>query len=71
MKKRKKLKYSIPQHDTTNNDEVSDNLSCRDIVKATSDNKTDFMYSIVLQNDDKVAKFIPNYIEEGLDWLMQ
>lgn len=71
MKKRKKLKYSIPQHDTTNNDEVSDNLSCRDIAKATSDNKTDFMYSIVLQNDDKVAKFIPNYIEEGLDWLMQ
>lgn len=70
MKKRKKIKYSIPKKDTNGN-EGSDNFSVRKIVKATSDNKTDFMYSIILQDDDKVVKFIPNYIEEGLNWLMQ
>lgn len=66
----KRLRYSIPKKDTTNNEKNS-NLSVREIVNATNDKKTDFMYSIILQDDDKVSEFIPNYIEEGLNWLIQ
>lgn len=66
----KRLKYSIPKKDTNSNEE-NYNLSIREIVNATNDKKTDFMYSIILQDDDKVSEFIPNYIEEGLNWLIQ
>ena len=65
-----KKEISGGKKDTTNNEKNS-NLSVREIVNATNDKKTDFMYSIILQDDDKVSEFIPNYIEEGLNWLIQ
>jgi len=64
------LIFSIPNKNAEGQN-IDNKITSRDIVRATSDNKTDFMYSIILQNDDKVIKFIPNYIEEGLNWLMQ
>ncbi len=40
----------------------------RDIVIHTSNGKTDFMYSVILKN--LVEAMLPNYIKEGLTWLM-
>ena len=56
---RDKLKYSIPNTD--------DLIGVRHIVNSTSKNKTDFMYSAVLNN--KLMDTLPYYIEEGLKWL--
>lgn len=42
-------------------------LSVRDILKATSGKKTDFMYSVLLKNMEK--EMLPDYISEGLIWL--
>lgn len=44
-------------------------ISIRDILKSTSGNKTDFMYSVVLSK--KVTTTEPLYIKEGLEWLMK
>lgn len=41
--------------------------SIRDVVNSLSNNKSDFMYSIILKNIQE--KVIPNYIREGLSWL--
>lgn len=41
--------------------------SIRDIVHSLSNNKSDFMYSIILNNLQE--EVIPNYIKEGLSWL--
>ncbi|MFZ2708810.1 MAG: hypothetical protein WAZ70_06530, partial [Leptotrichiaceae bacterium] len=56
---RDKLKYSIPNTDNL--------IGVRQIVNSTSKNKTDFMYSVVLNN--KLMDTLPYYIEEGLKWL--
>lgn len=56
-----KLKYIIPQK--------IGNYSIRDIVAHTSNGKTDFMYSVILNN--LTERMVPKYIEEGLIWLMQ
>lgn len=55
------LKYTIPR----------DLAQCciREIVAHTSNGKTDFMYSVILQN--LVEAMIPEYIKEGLTWLMR
>ena len=42
-------------------------IGVRHIVNSTSKNKTDFMYSAVLNN--KLMDTLPYYIEEGLKWL--
>lgn len=55
------LKYTVPQK--------TGNYSLRDIVAHTSNGKTDFMYSVVLNN--LLEGMLPDYIEEGLTWLMQ
>lgn len=56
-----KLKYTIPQE--------KGDYSLRDIVLHTSGSKTDFMYSVILNN--LAEKMLPDYIQEGLTWLMQ
>ena len=58
-KNRDKLKYSIPNADNP--------IGVRHIINSTSKNKTDFMYSVVLNN--KLMDTLPYYIEEGLKWL--
>lgn len=61
-----KLKYSIPNNKKNAQDSE---FSLRDIIKSTSGDKTDFMYSVILNrlfNDME-----PSYISEGLTWLMK
>lgn len=59
LRKNDKLMFVIPQK--------ADSCSIRAIVQHTSKNKTDFMYSVIL---NKLADtMLPNYIEEGLMWL--
>ncbi|MDR7856819.1 AAA family ATPase [Tissierella sp.] len=56
-----KLKYTIPR----------DYSECciRDIVAHTSNSKTDFMYSVILNK--LVEDMLPDYIKGGLIWLME
>lgn len=61
-KKQYSLKFSIPRK------ENQSQYNIREIVDATSDNKTDFMYSVIMNN--LVKEMLPNYIKEGLEWLM-
>jgi len=61
LREQDKLKYTIPQK--------AGNYNIRDIVDHTSNSKTDFMYSVILNN--LTEKMLPGYIEEGLIWLMQ
>jgi putative ATP-dependent endonuclease of OLD family len=61
LRSQDKLKYTIPQK--------SGNYSLRDIVSHTSNGKTDFMYSVILNN--LTEEMLPEYIKEGLTWLMQ
>ena len=42
-------------------------LTVREILRATSGKKTDFMYSVLLKNREK--EMLPDYISEGLKWL--
>ncbi len=58
-----KLKFTIPKH------EDGAPILIRDIVEASSDKKTDFMYSVILEGKGK--KLLPKYIEGGLTWLMK
>lgn len=59
-----KLFFTIPNN--KKNEEDSE-YSIRNIVEATSDNKTDFMYSVILSGNEE--KMLPDYIKEGLLWL--
>jgi len=54
------LRYTIPRD--------LQECSLRDIVSHTSNGKTDFMYSVILNN--YVEAMLPEYIKEGLAWLM-
>ena len=58
------LTFSIPNN--KENEEDSE-YSIHRIVEATSNNKTDFMYSVILSGNEK--KMLPDYIEKGLLWL--
>ena len=58
------LTFSI--HNNKENEEDSE-YSIHRIVEATSNNKTDFMYSVILSGNEK--KMLPDYIEKGLLWL--
>lgn len=55
-----KLKLSVPNKKTS--------ISVRDIIVENKDNKTDFMYSVVLSGHHMSA--LPNYIKKGLEWLL-
>lgn len=59
IRKENSLKFSIPKNDKE--------YTVREIVNSSSQNKTDFMYSVVLSS--KHLEMIPNYIEKGLEWL--
>ena len=59
IRKENNIRFSIPRLDAP--------ISIRDIVNSTSQNKTDFMYSVILSN--KYSKMIPYYIQKGLEWL--
>ncbi len=61
LRKQDKLKYTIPQD--------PGEYCLRDIVRHTSNSKTDFMYSVILNG--LVEKMLPNYIKEGLEWLIK
>jgi predicted ATP-dependent endonuclease of OLD family len=59
LKENDRLKYTIPR--------TGEEFSLRDIVLHTSNVKTDFMYSVILNN--LVDKMLPEYIKEALLWL--
>ncbi|MEI3325726.1 MAG: hypothetical protein V8R64_04480 [Thomasclavelia sp.] len=65
-RKTSKLKYSIPRN---KKDEEDSEFYLRDILDSSSGNKTDFMYSVILNN--YVSAMQPKYISEGLKWLME
>ena len=48
-------------------EDTEEKLGLREIVNATSNYKTDFMYSVLLNEKEKDV--LPSYIEEGLKWL--
>ncbi|MFD3157660.1 AAA family ATPase [Haloimpatiens sp. FM7330] len=65
------LKYSIPGNkmkDGTKEKEDDSEFSLVDILNSTSDAKTDFMYSVILNRH--AEEMLPDYIREGLEWLM-
>ena len=64
IKKNNKLTFSIPKNKEGEEDRE---YSIRKIVEATSNNKTDFMYSVILSGNER--KMLPDYIEKGLLWL--
>jgi len=55
------LIYTIPR--------TGEEFSLRDIVLHTSTRKSDFMYSVILNN--LIEKMLPEYIQEALLWLMK
>lgn len=64
IRKDNKLHFSIPN----NKDGESDSeFSIKRIVKSTENNKTDFMYSVILSSNEE--KMLPEYIKKGLLWL--
>ena len=50
-------------------DEQEVEIGVREILKATSNHKTDFMYSVIL--NQKEEEMLPYYIKEGLEWLTE
>lgn len=76
MKKDKNLRFSLPQKIIGKNErgdeiveKVTDEtfITVRDILRATSDGKTDFMYSVL--SNDYAEAMQPEYIRKGLVWL--
>ena len=49
--------------------EEDSEFSIRRIVKSTENNKTDFMYSVILSGNEE--KLLPEYIRKGLLWLVK
>ena len=66
IRKDKNLIFSIPNN---RKGEKDSEYSIRKIVEATSNNKTDFMYSVILSENEE--KMLPDYIKKGLLWLMK
>lgn len=64
IRKNNKLTFTIPNN---KKDEDDSEYSIRKIVEATSNNKTDFMYSVILSGIEE--KMLPDYIKKGLLWL--
>lgn len=60
MRKKKNIFFPIPS---------KQEIAIHDIVKSIANNrkKTDFMYSLILNN--QVKESLPDYIKEGLIWL--
>ena len=66
IRKKHKIAFTIPHN---KKGEADSEFTIRDIVEATSGNKTDFMYSVILNSKEKAM--LPTYIEKGLKWLMK
>ena len=64
IRKNNSLTFTIPNN---REDETDSEFSIRQIVAASSNNKTDFMYSVVLSSNEE--KMLPDYIKKGLLWL--
>lgn len=73
MKKRtdSRLAYSIPHNktDEAGKKEEDSKFNLIDILDSTAEAKTDFMYSVILNGS--YQKMLPDYIKEGLEWLMK
>lgn len=63
-----KLDFSIPMKINGAKLSEEDKITLRDILKASSGNKTNFMYSVIM--NDCVETMEPDYIRGGLEWLM-
>jgi predicted ATP-dependent endonuclease of OLD family len=63
-----KLDFSIPMKVNGVKLSEEDKITLRDILKASSSSKTNFMYSVIM--NDCVATMEPDYIRGGLEWLM-
>lgn len=66
LRKEDKLVYTIPN---SSESEPDPSFNIRKIVQHTSNSKTDFMYSVISEN--KLKSMLPQYIKEGLEWLMK
>lgn len=64
-----KLNYSIPNKKDGELISDDDKISVRDIITATSGKKADFMYSVIMNG--YVEEMMPEYINGGLQWLME
>lgn len=64
-----KLYFSIPNKKDGNSLLEDSEVSIRDILSSTAKNKTDFMYSVILNR--YVEIMMPEYIDGGLKWLME
>ena len=64
-----KLDFSIPSKKNGKKISDEDIVSIRDILASTSGNKTDFMYSVIMNG--YAENIMPEYIDGGLLWLMQ
>lgn len=67
-RKKSKLDYSIPVKINGKKISEDDKITLRDILKASSGNKTDFMYSVIMNEYVEIME--PDYIRGGLEWLM-
>ena len=65
IRKDNRLNFSIPNNKENENDSM---FTIRDIVEATRNGKTDFMYSVILSGNEK--NMLPEYIRKGLLWLV-
>lgn len=63
-----KLDFSIPTKVNGVKLSEEDKITLRDILIASSGSKTNFMYSVIM--NDCVATMEPDYIRGGLEWLM-
>lgn len=63
-----KLDFSIPTKVNGVKLSEEDKITLRDILNASSGSKTNFMYSVIM--NDCVATMEPDYIRGGLEWLM-
>lgn len=68
-RKDSKLLFSIPKMKDGNMICDEDEISIRDILASSSKNKTDFMYSVIINK--YVETMMPEYINGGLAWLME
>lgn len=62
MKEDSKLKFGIPRKN-------KNFYTLIDVLDATSGGKTDFMYSVIV--NEQAYNMLPHYIEEGLKWLQK
>lgn len=66
IRKNYHLRFSIPNNKKGENDSE---FTIRNIIDSTANNKTDFMYSVIL--NAYTEEMLPVYIKEGLLWLMR